>query len=380
MAPTTSPSAESAATIESGSDAAGALVLRLRGRLDSSSTGPVWREAMRLASAQRGDLVVDAEGLDYCDGAGASLLLALERNQAARGGGYELRGLRREFRQLVELFRPSEAEAAPQAPREHFLTRLGRATLGVTADLRALVTFTGELLIWLGRVALRPRQVRFKDAVIAGERAGIGATPIVTLVGLLLGLILAFQSAIPMQRFGAQIFVADLLGISMIRELGPLMAAVLLTARSGSAFAAELGTMKVNEEIDALTTMGLEPVRFLVIPRMIAAVAVVPALTMITSLAALAGGAFVFLSFGFPLVTYFNRVVAAVTVGDLLGGLFKAMAFGVVVAAVGCLRGLQTGQGAGAVGESTTSAVVSGIILIAVADGVFAVVFYVLGI
>ena len=215
---------------------------------------------------------------------------------------------------------------------------------------------------------------------MVAEQAGIGAVSIVSLVGFLLGLILAFQSAIPMQRFAAQIFVADLLGISMLRELGPLMASILLTARSGSAFAAEIGTMKVNEEIDALTTMGLAPVRFLVVPRVLAAVAVIPALAMLTNLAGLLGGAVVFRSLGFPLVTYVTRVSDAVTVGDVVGGLVKAMVFGVIVAGVGCLRGLETGEGAQAVGRSTTSAVVSGIILIAAVDGIFAVFFYALGI
>jgi phospholipid/cholesterol/gamma-HCH transport system permease protein len=193
-------------------------------------------------------------------------------------------------------------------------------------------------------------------------------------------LILAFQSAIPMQRFGAEIFVADLLGISMLRELGPLMASILLAARSGSAFAAELGTMKVNEEIDALTTMGLEPVRFLVVPRVLAALIVVPVLAALLNLFGLAGGAVVMLSLDIPLVTYVNRVVDAVTLTDFAGGMFKALAFGMIVAAVGCMRGLQAGTGADAVGVSTTSAVVSGIVLIAFSDGIFAVIFYLVGI
>jgi phospholipid/cholesterol/gamma-HCH transport system permease protein len=165
----------------------------------------------------------------------------------------------------------------------------------------------------------------------------------------------------------------------MFRELGPLMAAILLTARSGSAFAAELGTMKVNEEIDALSTMGLEPVRFLVVPRVLAALLVVPVLTMVMSLAGLVGGAVVFTSFGYPLVTFVSRVLDAASVSDLAGGLVKSLFLGVIVAAVGCLRGIRTGTGAGAVGQSATSAVVSGIILIALAEGVFAVLFYVMG-
>jgi phospholipid/cholesterol/gamma-HCH transport system permease protein len=337
---------------------------------------------MRLTAGRHSEpLVVDASDLAFCDGAGASLLLALRQQQESAGGSFSLRGLREETRQLLELIQPSEAEAEEPSPaRESFVTALGRDTLQLLADMRALLAFVGEMTVQLWNAVLHPRQLRFKDVVIVAERAGIGAVPIIALVGFLLGLILAFQSAIPMQRFGAQIFVADLLGISLLRELGPLMAAILLTARSGSAFAAEIGTMKVNEEVDALTTMGLEPVRFLVVPRIIAAVTVVPVLAMLMNLAGLIGGAVVFLSLDFPLVTYVNRVVAAVSLADFLGGMFKALIFGIIVAAVGCLRGLQTKTGAGAVGESTTSSVVSGIVLIAFIDGIFGVIFYMLGI
>jgi phospholipid/cholesterol/gamma-HCH transport system permease protein len=337
---------------------------------------------MRLTAGSHGEpLVVDATDLEFCDGAGASLLLALRRQQESAGGSFTLRGLREETHQLLALIEPSEAEAEePSQARESFVSGLGRDTLQLLADMRLLVAFVGEVTVQLWNTVRRPRELRFKDVVTIAERAGIGAVPIVTLVGFLLGLILAFQSAIPMQRFGAQIFVADLLGISLLRELGPLMAAILLTARSGSAFAAEIGTMKVNEEGDALTTMGLEPVRFLVVPRIIAAVTVVPVLAVLTNLAGLIGGVVVFLSLGFPLVTFVNRVVAAVSLGDFLGGMFKALIFGIIVAAVGCLRGLQTKTGAGAVGESTTSSVVSGIVLIAVIDGIFGVIFYLIGI
>lgn len=351
------------------------------GRLDAEVAGAHWDALMQAARAARGGTVtVDARALDYCDGAGAALLGALERTARDAGARFAIEGMREDIAKVFALVRPSER--APEAPRPQpgFVTRVGRATVAVWASLRAQVAFLGELAVMLVQVARHPRTLRFRDAVVVADRAGIGAVPIVMLVGFLLGLILAFQGAIPMQRFGAQIFVADLLGISMLRELGALMAAILLTARSGSAFAAEIGTMKLNEEIDALSTMGLEPVRFLVVPRVLAAVAVVPALTLLTNFAALLGGLLVFVQLGFPAVTFVNRVLASVTMADFLTGMGKAVVFGVLVAAVGCLRGIQTGTDAQAVGASTTSAVVSGIVLIAVTDGLFAVVFYVLGI
>ncbi|HEY8493346.1 MAG TPA: ABC transporter permease [Myxococcota bacterium] len=362
--------------------AGGERVVRLAGRLDAESTARLWRSAMEAARAARGAaLVVEASAVDYCDGSGAALLAALEQEVREAGGRFELRGLREDLRRLVALVAPSP-RAAAAAPRRapSLVARLGGAALGALAAGRTLVTFVGQVVLALGWALRHPGRVRWGDAFLVAERAGAGATPIMVGVGFLLGLILAFQSAMPMRRFAADIFVADLLGLAMLRELGPLMASILLAARSGSAFAAEIGTMKVNEELDALATMGLDPVRFLVVPRVVAAVAVVPALAMITSLAGLLGGLLVYGSLGYPPVTFVSRIVDMVEPGDVVGGLFKAGVFGVIVAALGCLRGMQTGKGAQAVGLSTTSAVVSGIVAIALVDGVFAVVFYVLGI
>jgi phospholipid/cholesterol/gamma-HCH transport system permease protein len=359
----------------------GDRVLAIEGRLDASSTARLWREATTEArSAGPQTLVVEAGGVEYCDGAGAALLAAIQDLAEQGGGRFELRGPRDDLRELVALEAPTPPEEAPPAPAPSFLVRLGRGSIELARGQRRLVSFTGEAVLALAAVVRHPRQLRVRDTIAIAERAGIGALPIVIGVGFLLGLILAFQGAIPMRRFAAEIFVADLLGLSMLRELGPLMGAILLTARSGSAFAAEIGTMKVNEEIDALTTMGLEPVRFLVVPRVLAAMAVVPALAMATSLSGLLGGLLVYRSLGFPTVTFVNRIVDMVEPFDVIGGLMKAMVFGIIVAAVGCLRGIDTGQGAQAVGISTTSAVVSGIVGIAIADGMFAVMFYVLGI
>jgi phospholipid/cholesterol/gamma-HCH transport system permease protein len=353
--------------------------LVLRGRLDAANAGRLWREALRLAREPRRPLlVVDAHRVEYCDGGGAALLVALRSDQEAGGGRFELHGLREELREVLALVEPPQGVAAARRPRRGFFESLGHRSASVVEDGRAFVVYVGQLTVEVGRALRAPRRVRFGDVMRTAEDAGIGAIPIMVGIGFLLGLILAFQSAIPMQRFGAQIFVADLLGIAMLRELGPLMASILLTARSGSAFAAEIGTMKVNEEVDALTTMGLEPVHFLVLPRVLAAVLVVPALAMLVNLAGLAGGAVMFLVLDYPLVTYVSRVIEATSLVDFAGGILKAMLFGVIVAAVGCLRGLQTGKGAGAVGVSTTSSVVSGITLIAISDGILAVLFWIL--
>ena len=358
----------------------GTMTLIMTGRWDSDTTGTWWHHGQRmLAQSKPRRVVIDASGVSYCDGAGVAFLVDLQQWQARTGGDFAIQGLQEEFRRLLDIYgRISDRPTGRRREALSLVERVGEAAVRLWRDIHALMTFVGELALTLLRAARHPGLVRWRDAWLVAEQAGANALPIIALIGVLLGLILAFQSAIPMRRFGADIFVANLIGLGMLREMGPLITAIILAGRSGSAFAAELGTMKVREEIDALNTMGLEPVRFLVLPRVLAAVAMTPLLTVFANLFGLIGGAIVMRSLGFPLITYVNQILSAVTVGDLLGGLVKSFAYGIVVAAIGCLRGLQAKTGASAVGQSTTSAVVSGIVLIAIVDGIFAVVFYAL--
>jgi phospholipid/cholesterol/gamma-HCH transport system permease protein len=360
----------------------GTLTLRVTGWLDAHTVGRVWEQSRQaIAQHQPRQIIVEAARVEYCDGAGIAMFVDLRR-QPGPQTVVEIRGLAAEYQPLLELFDPSDFREKKRTKREpaHLPEQVGEAAVVLWRDLAALVAFVGELATALSAAARHPRHVRWQAALLTAENAGVNALPIVALISFLIGLIMAFQSAIPMGQFGAEIYVADLVALSMLRELGPLMTAIILAGRSGSAFAAEIGTMKVNEEIDALTTMGLDPVRFLVVTRVVAAVLMTPLLTLFSNLMGLIGGAVVFLSLDFPLVTYSQQVLNSVHLKDLLGGLAKAFVFGVLVAAVGCLRGLQTGTGASAVGLSTTRAVVSGIVLIVIADGVFSVVFYYLGI
>jgi phospholipid/cholesterol/gamma-HCH transport system permease protein len=360
----------------------GSFKLTIAGRLDSTTAGGIWRRATAAVSdANAANVVIDASGVDYCDGAGIALLAQLREIQNKTRGNLQIEGLQPEFAELLNdgaAAFPRETPSGP--PHEGLAEEIGEATVEVWRDIQILVSFIGELGVGLVRAAIHPRSVRWGDALRVAETAGVNALPIVSLVGFLMGLIMAFQAAVPLRQFGAQLFIANLIGLSMLRELGPLMTAIILAGRSGSAFAAELGTMKVREEIDALKTMGLDPVRFLIVTRVVAAVCMTPLLTVFADLVGLIGGSVVMLSLGFPLVTFFHQVQYAVTYGSLVGGLVKSFAFGILVAAIGCLRGLQTGTGATAVGQSTTSAVVSGIILIAITDGIFSVVYYYLGV
>jgi phospholipid/cholesterol/gamma-HCH transport system permease protein len=361
---------------------AGALTLVIEGRLDSRTTGKIWRDATGAAAqAKGGKLIIEASAIDYCDVSGIALLAYLRSRQLESGGQFEIRGLRAAFQELLDAWKPEDlARLQPRPPtRTSLAEEVGKAVVDVWRDSYTLISFIGELGAALAKAVFHPRGVRWPDTFRVAEAAGVNALPIVALISFLMGLIMAFQAAIPLRQFGADIFVANLVALAMLRELGPLMTAIILAGRSGSAFAAELGTMKVREEIDALITMGLDPVQFLVVPRVIAAVLMTPLLTVFSNLLGLLGGSVVVLSLGFPLITFFNQVQSAATYGDLLGGLVKSFVFGVLVAAIGCLRGLQTQPSATAVGESTTRAVVSGIILIVITDGIFSVVYYYLG-
>ena len=361
----------------------GSLIIKIDGRLDSNTTGKVWRESTRMIETTLPKQVtVDASNIDYCDGSGIGLLVELRRRQRKTGGEFDLRGLREEFQQLMDLFASEDfEETVGVKPGSYKISEeIGRASVAIWDEIISLIAFVGEASTAILQAFLNPRQVRWKDVFLTAEIAGVNALPIIALVSFLIGLIMAFQASIPMRQFGAEVFVANLIGLSMVRELGPLMTAIVLTGRSGSAFAAELGTMKINEEIDALTTMGLDPVRFLVVPRLIAVLIMTPLLAVFADIVGIAGGSIVLLALGYPLATYINQILSSVNYIDFLGGLFKSFVFGLLVAGIGCLKGLQTKTGATAVGESTTSAVVVGIILIVVTDGIFSVVFYYLGI
>ncbi len=361
--------------------AADVFHLKLVGRLDMETVGQNWEKATGLLEKQAPRrLIVDASGVDYCDGSGLGLLMELRRRQLSRGGEVEIEGLGEDTQRLLGSFKDMSEEAGKKKARRSVPTEVGKLTAQFWRDIVHVVTFSGELVVALLRVAANPRRLRWKDFWLASEKAGIDALPIVALITFLIGLILGFQSAVAMRPYGADIYVPNLIALMLFRELGPLMTAIILAGRTGSSIAAELGTMKVNEEIDALTTMGLEPVRFLVVTRVLAVVIMTPMLSLFGIFAGLVGGAVVFLSLGYPMIVYINQVVGAVNLTDLAGGLFKTVVFGLLIASIGCLRGLQTLKGASAVGISTTRAVVAGIFLIILSDGLFAVLYFYLGI
>jgi len=360
----------------------GTLLLSFSGVLNASVAARFWLKITRALN-EKGCSSVDVKGSDItqCDGAGTALLVQIRRIAKRMNATIEFQDLDSDVLHMLNLYPDRlEDKAEKEEKSVNLIDEVGKTTWDNLIGLRDHIAFMGELTVGLFKTLIRPSGLRLKDFMVVLEASGARALPIIGMLGFLVGLILAFQGAVLMAQFGAEIYIADFVGKSIVRELGPLITAIIVAGRTGSAFAAEIGTMKVNEEIDALTTMGLDPVRFLVIPRVLGATLMTPLLAVLTNLFGMAGGSVVMKGLGFPLITYVNRVISAVTPADYLGGLFKALVFGLLISGAGCLCGLRTGEGASAVGNSATRAVVSSIIMIVIADGIFAVLFYYLGI
>jgi len=276
---------------------------------------------------------------------------------------------------------PANPETARGRARAPLLVRIGAETERALAAAHEFLSFVGESAIALVRL-LRGRATfpRTEFAVILQE-VGAQALPIVSLISLLVGLILAFMGAVQLRQFGAEIYVADLVGIGMARDMGPIMAGIIMAGRTGAAFAAELGTMTVNEEIDALETMGIDAIEYLVLPRMLALMLMMPLLALYAVALGIVGGLLVSVSaLDVGLRAYLLETQSALNYSDVAGGLIKASVYGAIVALAGCLRGMQSGRSAAAVGRATTSAVVTGIVFIVVSCGILTVVFDVVGI
>ncbi|HXV27904.1 MAG TPA: ABC transporter permease, partial [bacterium] len=320
--------------------------------------------------------------VEQCDMTGIGLILELKSLQETSGAQIQINGLRPDYQNIFDLVcqRGNRKVATKAVARLGELESIGRNVESFLKDLYDQIAFVGEVIVQVGRAVLNPRLIRWKDVFLFIEKSGVDAVPIIMMIGFLVGMIIAFQGVIPLRQMGSDVFVAAIVAFAILRELGPLITAIILAGRTGSAIAAEIGTMKVNEEVNALTTMGLEPVRFLVVSRVIGILFLAPLLTIISDFFGMLGGAAVFAIIGHPMTTYVDQVTQAVTLSDVWGGLFKSIPFGLAIAGVGCLRGLQTKTGASAVGDSTTSSVVTGIILIIILDGLISTMYYFLGI
>jgi phospholipid/cholesterol/gamma-HCH transport system permease protein len=368
-------------SVSSGKD--GGKVVFVAGVLDAETLPEAWVHALEpLRKAPLSSLAIDVSQLNYCDGAGLGFFAELRRVVSARGGETEFVGARPDQQRFLEMsvLKDPLAKQLEPPPRSGMVVQIGMATAEMLADIRELIVFIGELSATLVWAVFHPSKIRVRDVLNIADKAGANAMPVVSLLGLLIGLILAFQTATPLKRFGAQPMIPTIVAIAVVREMGPLITAILLAGRSGSAFAAEIGTMQVTEELNALKTLGLEPVRFLVLPRVLAALLVTPFLTVFNILMSMVGAYIVMAALGYSLSFYVDQITGCITYRDLIGGLAKSFVFAVIVAGIGCLRGMQTRSGPGAVGDSTTRAVVAGIVLTILADAVLGVVYYYLGI
>jgi phospholipid/cholesterol/gamma-HCH transport system permease protein len=361
----------------------GAIVVRIAGPWLLRESRPGAAELEReLDPAHVRRVTFDARDLEGWDSALLAFLVDALRVCKARGIAAERGGLPDGVRRLLAL-----SETAPQAAKRRpvgspaLLERLGLASIDFAVTAAEPVRFLGELAT-AGARALRLR-ARFQpaDLLLQIQQCGVQALPIVTLIAFLVGLILAFMGAVQLLRFGATIYVADLVTLAMVREMGAVMTAVVLAGRTGAAFAAQLGTMRVTEEIDALRTLGIPPIEYLVLPRVLALVLMMPLLTLYADFWGIFGGAVVATGMlDLTLREFLNEAFASATLVDAALGVGKSVVFGALIGYAGCLRGMQSGQSASAVGDAATSAVVTSIVFIIVTDGLFAVLCNLLGI
>jgi len=364
--------------------ATGTVLLVLHGDWTLEEGRAVWEKVRHELTQFEGlrEIRFDTRGLGRWDSRLMNLLGNLADFVAERDILLDLSSLPEGARRLLQLSRalPEQGGDSREAPPSSLLYRLGAGVLAAGAEFWRFSDFIGELLLSLGRL-LRGR-ARFRGVDLLGflHAAGPEALPIVSLIAVLVGAVLAFVGALQLQMFGAEIYVANLVGLGTLREMGAMMTAIIMAGRTGSAYAAQLGTMQVNDEIDALRTFGISVIDFLVLPRTLALLIMLPLLTLWANLLGILGGLLVGVTaLDIALLEYLQQSREAMGLGDLAVGLIKSFIFALVIAVSGCLRGLQSGRNSSAVGQATTSAMVTAILLIVVWDAITTILFSRLG-
>ena len=355
----------------------GALVTAEIARLD----GPL-REAVQRAGGQ---VRIDLAEVESLDSAGAWLIQRTREQLERRGCRVELEGADGGQQALIErvagVATGAPAEPAAGDPVSRVLVHLGKSTYEFGAEARDLLSFLGYAVVVFLRTLAQPRRLRVVALVNHMEKTGLDAMPIVGLLSFLIGVVLAYQGADQLSRFGAQIFTVNLVGIGVLREMGIILTAIMVAGRSGSAFTAQIGTMQVNEEIDAMRTIGLDPMDVLVIPRVLALVLVMPLLTFYANIMGLLGGAVMaMLALDISFVQFIRQLNDAVPIWSFWVGIIKAPIFAFIIALVGCFEGLKVSRSAESVGLRTTQAVVEAIFIVIVLDAIFSVFFSYIGI
>ena len=379
------PVAFSEATLRFERLASGALQISLGGDWLKASRRPSDADlvAALAGSPAPAEINFDTQSLGSWDSTLMTLLMVVQRRANDSGIPLDRTGLPDGAQKLLQLaFAVPEREGARRvASRDNLLVRVGRATQELLAAGSDLLAFLGDLTLSFGRLFRGKAVFDKSDLLTFLDQAGSQALGIVSLISFLIGVIFAFVGAYQMEQFGAGIYVANLVAVAMVREMSAIMTGIIMAGRTGAAFAAQLGTMKVNEETDALRTLGLNPMDFLVLPRAIALIIMMPLLTLYASLLSIAGGMFAALGMlDISIVQYLEQTRSAVNLSDLFGGLFKSLVYGIVVTIAGCQQGMACGNSAQAVGQATTGAVVMGILLIVISASVLTVIYTVLNI
>ncbi|QTA90099.1 MlaE family lipid ABC transporter permease subunit [Desulfonema magnum] len=356
----------------------GELTIHFIGRMDIETSPPVLKEMLVLIREKSPfSVIADLERVTYFDDFGSLVLFEIKQFMTAQKGKFDIVNISGKAEKILSQTDFNSDELCTPLKRKrafNLIIHLGESVIKDASGIKFMVSFIGSVMISSVRVCFHPKSLRVNDTITHMERTGVDALPIVALISFLLGLIMAFMSSIQFRQFGASIYVASLVAFAMVSELGPIMTAIVVAGRSGSAFAAEIGTMKISEEIDALSTMGFDPILFLTVPRLIASVIVVPLLILFSNLFAISGGLMVgVFMLDLSPNTYIKGTIEALTLTEVLWGMMKGAVFAMLIAWVGCLRGFQAEGGASAVGSAATSAVVTSIFLIILFDSVFAV-------
>ena len=357
------------------------LELALSGSWTARGIGAIEPQLATLAAPASSQLVVDGARIEALDTAGAWVLQKLLRRLSGEGTALQIRGLRAEFAKLLDVIgqpvadsteTPAVVASAPPSPLE----RVGRRAVNAGEQTVALLGFIGETALALVGSVAHPARIRWRPILYNIRSAGFDALPIVGLLSFLLGIVVAYQGADQLRQYGANIFVADLVGLSMLREFAPLITAIIVAGRSGSAYAAQIGTMAVTEEIDAMRTLGIAPLDLLVLPKIIALMIALPLLTVFADVLGVFGGMLMAQSqLGVSFWEFLDRFVKAVSVTHFMVGIGKAPVFAAIIAVIGCFQGFRTKGGAENVGRHTTKSVVQSIFLVIVADAAFSIAF-----
>ncbi|MEO8331253.1 MAG: MlaE family lipid ABC transporter permease subunit [Gallionella sp.] len=355
--------------------------LALSGCWTALGIGALDRQLETLSVPPKTEIVVDGAGVERLDTVGVRILQKLLQRLRGEGHAVELRGWSPQLMKFLELVSLHNDAIPPPPIRFLTVERIGRAAVEVGEQALAMLGFIGESAVAFAGSIAHPARIRWRPILHNIGSAGFDALPIVGLLSFLMGIVIAYQAADQLRQYGANIFVVDLVGLSMLREFAPLMTAIIVAGRSGSAFAAQIGTMSVSEEIDAMRTIGIVPIELLVLPKILALIIALPLLTFFADVMGVFGGMFMaHAQLGIGYEEFFDRFVKAVSLKAYMIGIGKAPVFAAIIAVVGCFQGFRTSGNADSVGRQTTRSVVDSIFLVIVTDALFSIFFSIMDI